>query len=497
MIVLKKYREQIFYIVLIVVSFFMLSLFGERGYYEYTDSYQYIQMKNAEGVVPLYPLFIHAHRKLLGEELYLYGVVVSQTVISVICVICWNIWIRKRFKACYFILILIYMVSLIPFTIDMPVALVNHSILTEALAYPLFYIFVIFFMEAALRKRISWGIWVFVWAIAMSLIRTQMQICIGFASLDFIYILWCRGNKQGNQNKKRKIVFCISSIMCGIVAMILGEIVILQTNQFLTVMQREIREDYFIENVYNKGQTSDEKESKKDVASNVTGQFDSILIDKTFYEIEEDDWIYFTDKEVQELFRYIYAVSEEEQSNYKYSRNDLWKWQDIMNGTAGGTSIVKKGWENFLEDNPNSILAENQREVNRHISFVLLRKHWFRILYHMFCMLPQGLICTVFFQIENIYGLCHIYTLLAYITAIVFMIYGLKKKDSFRKRYELMAGILTLNIGMVVVICTVFFGMQRYLIYGFGIFYTAFLLILEDMWHIYGERRWKKKRKYC
>lgn len=485
----KKYGEYIFYILLIGVSFLALLLFGEGGYYEYTDSYLYIQMKSSQGVVPLYPLFIHAHRKILGEEFYLYGVVISQTVLCIACVTCWNIWIRRRFKAGYFILALVYLVSLIPFTIDMPITLINHSILTEALAYPLFYIFVIFFMEAAFRKKIGWGISVFGWAILMALIRTQMQICLGFAFLDFVYILWNREKKQQNHGRKRKFICYVFSVVSGLIAMVLGEIAVLQINQFLVVVQQEVRENYFAQEKNNKSESLNQKKSSQDAASNMTGQFDSILIDKTFYEIEENDWIYFKDKEVQELVRDIYAVSEEEQSNYKHSRNDLWKWQDIMNGTAGGTSIVRKGWENYLEDNPDSILNGNQKEVNRHISFVLLKKHWPRILYHMLCMLPQGFICTVFFQIEEIYGLCHAYTLLIYTAAIILMIYGIKKRKVSQSRYELMAGILTLNIGMVVVICTVFFGMQRYLIYGFGIFYTAFLLMLEDIWHAQKQRR--------
>ena len=104
-------------------------------------------------------------------------------------------------------------------------------------------------------------------------------------------------------------------------------------------------------------------------------------------------------------------------------------------------------------------------------------------------MLPQGFISTVFFQIEEIYGLCHVYTLLIYIAAFILTIYGIKKRKVSRCRYELMAGVLVLNVGMVVVICTVFFGMQRYLIYGFGIFYTALLLILEDIWYVQKQRR--------
>ena len=239
-----------------------------------------------------------------------------------------------------------------------------------------------------------------------------------------------------------------------------------------------------------------EEKKEKYAASNMTGQFDSILIDKTFYEIEEDDWTLFEDREIQKLVFHIYAVSEKEQANYKYARKGLWKWQDIMNGTAAGTSIVQAGWESYLNENPNSVLCEDQVAINRQISLVLLKNHCLRVLYHMLCMLPQGLICTVFFQIEEIYGLCHIYVFLIYFVAIGMVIFGIKQRRIARKRYEFMTWAMVLNIGMVVVICTVFFGMQRYLIYGFGIFYTGFLLLAEDLCLIYGENKWKKAAKY-
>ncbi len=498
MVVLKKYKEQIFYVCLVMISLCFFLLLGEQGYYEYSDSFQYIQMKGAQGVVPLYPLFIHAHRLLLGEGGYLYGVVISQTLIAIICIIGWNIWIRKKFAAGYITLVLVYLVSLIPFTVDMPITLINHSIITEALAYPLFYVFVILFVESIFRRKICWNLYVFAASIVMALIRTQMQICLGFTALSFVYMMW---GKIRRQEKRGKIVRYVFSIMGGVVVALLGELVILQTNQHLMEVQGKLRENYyFVNEEYNKNQLEekerDEGKTEKYVVSNVMGQFDSILIDKTFYEIEEDDRTLFKNREIQELVSHIYNVSENERANYKYAKKGLWKWQDIMNGTAAGTSVVQGGWESFLNENPHSVLQEEQRDVNRQISFVLLKAHCLRIVYHMLCMLPQGFICTVFFQIEEIYGLCHIYTFLIYFVAIGMVFFGIKRKQLARKRYELMACVMTLNIGMVVVICTVFVGMQRYLIYGFGIFYTGFLLLVEDMWRIYGEKLWKKGRKY-
>ena len=252
MVVLKKYKERIFYSCLIMVSFFFFLLLGERGYYEYTDSFQYIQMKGAQGVVPLYPLFIHAHRLLLGEDLYLYGVVISQTLIAIICVISWNIWVRKRFAPGYITLGLIYLVSLIPFTTDMPNTLINHSILTEALAYPLFYIFVIIFMESIFQKKICWNLYVLAASIVMALIRTQMQICLIFTALSFVFVMW---KKIGLKERRWKAVCYVVSIIGGVMVAFAGELIILQTNQLLVEVQRKIRADgCFVNEQYKENQ---------------------------------------------------------------------------------------------------------------------------------------------------------------------------------------------------------------------------------------------------
>lgn len=225
--------------------------------------------------------------------------------------------------------------------------------------------------------------------------------------------------------------------------------------------------------------------------SNITRQFNSILIDRTFYEIDLTDAELFEDIEMQALVGKIYEVAEEEKTRYTHAASGLWKWRDIMNGTAAGTKVFSQAWQEYVEENPNSSLINRLGEVSTEISVTLLKEHWPRMIYHTLCMLPQGFICTVFFQVESIYALCHLYTLLVYLFAIALTVWGFWKKGSSKKS-ELILGALLLNILVVGITCVVFFGQQRYLIYGFGVFYTSLLVMVEQIWKNYG-KTWLKK----
>ena len=55
-------------------------LFDDSGTY-----IQFLQLKNVEGVMPLYPLFLFVNKIIWGRGLYLQMVVVEQTLIAVIC----------------------------------------------------------------------------------------------------------------------------------------------------------------------------------------------------------------------------------------------------------------------------------------------------------------------------------------------------------------------------------------------------------------------------
>ncbi len=144
----------------------------------------------------------------------------------------------------------------------------------------------------------------------------------------------------------------------------------------------------------------------------------------------------------------------------------------------------------YSEKYPDVYHSDNYSTARNHnqllIGLTLLKAHFGRFLYHTVMMLPQAFICTVFFQIERIYLLCHLVTLFLYLSAVALMIWAYKDKGAGKAYGEFMCCVLGTNLVMVLVISLVFFGQQRYLVYNFGIFYIAYFLLLMRLWRLYG-----------
>jgi hypothetical protein len=142
--------------------------------------------------------------------------------------------------------------------------------------------------------------------------------------------------------------------------------------------------------------------------------------------------------------------------------------------------------EYYAEYHPDIILADDFNETRdahlQAIGMTLLKAHFGRFLYHSLMLLPSAFVCTVFFQIAPIYGLCHLITLFLYVTAVALIIWGYRAKSVDNRYADFMAVVLVTNVVMVVIISLVFFGQQRYLVYSFGIFYVAYGLLLQQLW---------------
>ena len=85
-----KRSEYLFYISLMVITLLFLVLPSGLKYVIYDDSgtyIQFLQMKNVEGVMPIYPLFLFANKLIFGRIFYLQAVVVEQILIAMSCVI--------------------------------------------------------------------------------------------------------------------------------------------------------------------------------------------------------------------------------------------------------------------------------------------------------------------------------------------------------------------------------------------------------------------------
>lgn len=477
--------SKIYYTICIVGLLLVFTFCGERGFLIWKDSEAYLACDGRTGIMPVYPLLIYLNKILFGETVYLYALVAEQTVLTVVCIMLFAEYIRKTFFLSFFMAYPVVLLSaFMPFTVNYPLSLSNHDIMTEALAYPLFYLYIICFLETIFTKRYRMVVVTVVASSGLALLRTQLQLCVVFSAAAFFYVAWMRGRHYAI---KRQIYRGIVLILASVCIILAGEAITLLANaagqsliHMINSIPRETEE--------GKDLSTGEKNEKETDITNVTDQYSHLVIDKAVYEIDEEDYLLFEDEELQKLCQAIYKAADESGGRYVYARKNLWAWEDIMNGIAGGTATAGKGWGLYLEESPDTHL--DYSAVN-HISSVLLKAHLGRIVLHTFQMMPQGFICTVFFQKEKIYLLCHLITMFLYISALGMVVWGYRTREIPRMYAEFLLGCIVVNLFFVLILCVMFFAMQRYLVYCFGIFYVAYYLMVVQVIKYY----WTGKKK--
>ena len=535
MIIMKKAIRLVnskitYYLFTALVFVTVFCLLGERGYLLWKDSPAYLAFDGRTGIVPVYPILLQVNRMIFGEESFLYAVVAEQTILTVICILAFTEFIRKRFRLSYLASYPVLLFSIfMPFTTNYPLSISNHDIMTEALAYPIFYLYMICFLKCIFDKKYKDIVLMVLMSVILALIRTQLQLVGVFNAAAFIYISWMKGRKYPIG---RQLVRGVCYVLLSAMVLLAGEIVILGANsagqRLIAAMNRELAGKEMVMSEEEKPEEKEvieseveaepeekeviepEEETKEELdlaegmkmqpetssaasanpsGSNVTDQYGHLLIDKAVYEIDEDDYLLFEDEELQKLCKEIYEESDEKHQRYVYARDDLWMWQDIMDGIASGTAIAGAAWDKYLAENPDTELTYSA--VNQ-IAAVLLMEHLGRAIYHTLRMMPQGFICTVFFQKEGIYLLCHLITLLIYVSATLLVVWGYRRKDLENQYPEFLLGCIVINVCFVLIQSVMFFAMQRYLVYCFGIFYAAYYLILKEA----VRRLWLSRKKY-
>lgn len=235
----------------------------------------------------------------------------------------------------------------------------------------------------------------------------------------------------------------------------------------------------------------------------LASQYTSLIFSRGMYEADYEDYQLFEDDQMRELYLYLYEAADQSKRRYVYASPGLWMWKDIVDGIGSVGVECFYAQNDYYEDRPE-ISQSNDYEAIRNanqltIGITLIKAHWGRLLYHTLILLPQAFICTVFFQIESIYLLCHIVTLFLYLSALVLMIWAYADKKVDRAYAEFMSAVLGTNLVMILIISLVFFGQQRYLVYNFGIFYVIYFLLILQFWKIYGKNwlmKWISRRKF-
>lgn len=508
-------RKAVYYTIMAAIFCLVFLCLGERGYLLWKDSQAYLAFDGRVGIMPLYPLYLHMNRMLFGENLYLYAAVAGQTVLAGVCIFVFTEYIRRKFCLSYLASYPVFLFAMfMPFTVNYPQSISNHDILTESVAYPLFYLYMVFFLKSIFDKKYQDLVFLVLFSVVLALTRTQLQLIGALNAAAFFYVAWMKGR---HYRISRQLARGVVLVIAAAFVVIAGEVLILGANSVgqsvIAAMNRSAVEEGKDSSKSTEVQAAEAQtvESMEEVKatetidtvgteteaasaagadiSNVVNQYGHLLIDKAFYEIEEDDYLLFEEPQMQELCRAIYEAADAEQNRYVYARNGLWMWEDIMNGIAGGTHVAGLGWAAYLEENPDTTLTYTA--VNE-IAATLAVEHLGRIVYHTLRMMPPGFICTVFFQKSSVYLLCHIITLIIYASAAVLVIWGYRQKEIPRIYPEFLLGCIVVNVLFVLIMTVMFFAMQRYLVYCFGIFYVAYYLMAVKLVQFYFPK-WRKK----
>ncbi len=500
--------RMLFPVSLVLIAMGVLMIPGAEGYVLFDDSGSYIEMERyMEGVMPVYPLFLRLNKVLFGEGRYLQIVIVEQALFAGVCVAVLTELIRRRFGLRYWQGFCVFAFLLLPFTTDMPDAMTTQEILTEGIAYAAYYLFFALYLETAWTKRRRYVLYLFLVTLFLSSLRSQLQILFGADGILFFYIML---TGSGTAPKKRMAlraiagaagclcvsvigVWCTSRISVAYQDRIAHYTAKLQAELSADSAERGAEESADAE----QGEREEEQENRASVS-----QYDSLIFARGMYEADYEDYLLFEDELMQRLFLRLYDTAKQNESLYPYARPGLWMWKDIVGGIGASGSKCFQTLAEFYKSLPEYAQRDDLRltwhESAKEIGLTLLKAHWGRFLYHTLLLLPQAFICTVFYQIESVYLLCHLVTLFLYVTAAAMMIWAYADRKTDRAYGEFMAAVLGINLIMIFALSLVFFGQQRYLVYNFGIFYVIYFLLVLQLWERYGKNRvakWKDQKE--
>ena len=528
-------KDFLFYIALTVLAFLIFRFVGSSEPVLFDDSGAYLRVERIEGVMPVYPIFLLLNQWLFGDGIYLQVVITEQAALAAVCVVAFIRTIRREFDLCRPEAVLAFLLSLLPFTTEMPGSMATQQILTEGLAYSLFYLFMLVLLKAIWEKKPAWLAGAFGMVVVPALVRSQLQILFGVCGIIFVYIACTPGKRTGKVPFWVRFAVGIAGCLCiGIVGIFGVSKMTAAYKDMITADGKFPAGEKFPEFVM-KVQCPEEYEAylaqggalgmPSDVASETvseeepgetepeelvnrwfaTSQYVSLIFSRGMYEADLQDAYLFDDEVLRGLYLELYEAADEEKQRYAYASNGLWMWQDIVGGIGRvGKTCLMIPSEYYVANYPDLIKSEDFSDIrNSHLKTIgtaLIKAHFGRFLYHTMMLLPQAFICTVFFQIRPIYLLCHLVTLFLYVSALGLMIWGYADRRVKNKAAECMALVLGTNVVMIVLISIVFFGQQRYLVYNFGIFYIVYYLLLRELWNIrlrQKVRQWVtvKKRK--
>ncbi len=471
------------------------------------DSGTYLLEKRGEGVLPGYPVFLSFFRNLLTEKYFLHGAVIAQSLLAVICTFLFVLVLKKQFKLGNLEAVFLYVVSMMPFSIYLPEAGITHQIMTEGITYAIFYLYFITVVKAVWTRRYTWYMGSLAVAFLLGLIRSQMLF---LQAVCLLALLWIAVNRAGRGMGRKCVAgvlaVCAGTVLAfgsykGIYGVIRYDIYRGEVNRISekaeekeTGPENTRAEESTEEKAFEKADADAEENegaAQKDntgeeggedsggsqlVLRNETSQFDTVIISRGLYEADKEDEALFEDEVTKAVFRRAYELADESGHLYIHARPGLYMWRDLVHDKM--RVYVVQAMNEYNASYPGQITDPDG--MTRKIGLKILIKHFDRYLYHTLRLMMPSFIAAIFFQIEPVYLLCHFITLLFYLMAIGGTVF-IYRKGQNRQTAEMMGTILCIIFIMVVIVNLVFVGLQRYMVYGMGIFWCSAYLIAREI----------------
>lgn len=450
------------------------------------DSPAYLAGTLNQGIVPVYPFFISLNKLIFSSTHYLQAVVIEQIFFAVSASVFFVLFIRKKMEAGRAETYLLLLLTLIPYMVLMPEGMISRFIITEALAYPCFYLLMTSILKGIWENKISSILLAGLIAIFMALIRTQLQLVLVIPAGMFFWI-WMRG-RIGNE-KMSRIPKIIAGIVLSCMVFLFSYGIYRQSNLILqkfmiwTVSTMDVRGE-----VQEEAGTPDDVQGEEDTGTknqaavvsheessqNIVSQFSTVIFAKVMIMADREDADLFPDEGMRQLYIYVYDRLEQEKLVFSAMDKNLMIADQLQAGLSDIAKSVNRYLNDFAVDYPDS--GVNIHGAASEFLIVLLKAHPFRWITSGVLQLPFGLISSVFIHRRNMYWVSYLATALIYALAVGLCI--VRKKDV--KRRDFMAVCICVNLLFVVTTSVLFMSLKRYVNYGFGVFYISLYFMIKE-----------------
>lgn len=407
-----------------VLAFFLAA--GHAGPVQFDDSGSYIRIRWHEGVMPVYPLFLLCNQCLFGDASYLWAVIVEQALLAAFSVVLLEESIRKQFGCHPAEGGLFCVLALYPYTIEMPGAVMTQAILTEGIAYSLFYVFLTVLLKAVWKKSYAWLAGAFGMTLFLSAVRSQLQILFGVCGIVFLYLVCMRGKGKGKVQKLCRLLAglagCAAVSLTGVLlvlGIVRGYHVMLQTDHSLYLFGLKVQHPEIYEIVLEERRQEEEARAAAEEAQSQqtaqgaptvtkepqpqqtaqevpsvtdelqpqqaaqetpaaepqeeeplvnknfsTSQYLTLIFSRGMYEADYEDAELFTDPVLKGLYLALYEAVDTEEERYAYAKEGLWMWKDIVGGLGkiGGICFMTPS-EYYVEHAPEIIESEQFSDI--------------------------------------------------------------------------------------------------------------------------------------